>query len=414
MSQESYRYEQRRRPMEERPAGEERSSGARRPAPRRRRRSRALSFLYALLYVVLVIGVSGLLAGLGWTWAGDVLALNKEPHSAVITLPDSIFTAEERPVEEKDEDGTITVTGTETVQAADMDYVADMLLENGLIEYKAIFKIFASLTDARYDLSPGTFALSTDMDYRALISNMGRGSASRQVTSVTLTEGMTTTQIFQKLDEAGVCTADKLAETAASYDFKFSFLKGVVPLGQSNRLEGYLFPDTYEFYLGEDPVSVLNKMILRFDEIFTDDMRALTAERGWTVQDIVTVASMIEKETDGTDQTRISSVIYNRLNNTSYETAGYLGIDATTLYATGGTVVDVNADTPYNTRTHTGLPPTAIANPGAVALRSALYPADENYYYYALGDDGLHHFFRTHDEFQRFLSSQERYQNGNG
>ena len=184
---------------------------------------------------------------------------------------------------------------------------------------------------------------------------MGRGSSSRKTTTVTLTEGMTVEQIFQKLSDAGVSTVDKLNDTAANYDFKYSFLKGVVPLGEPNRLEGYLFPDTYEFYLGEDPVSVINKMILRFDQMFDDDLRALAAEKGLSVQDVVTIASMIEKETDGTDQTRISSVIYNRLNNTSYETAGYLGIDATTLYATGGTEVDVNADTPYNTRTHLSL-----------------------------------------------------------
>ncbi len=400
------------------PRRAQRSGGERqqRQMPRRRRR-RGLGALGALIYVVAVIGAAVLLACLAWNWAGDVLALSKDAHSASITLPEDIFTTGERKVEVEQEqpDGTIkTVTETETVTIADIDYVAQVLEENGLIEYKFVFKIFSALTKAKYDLTPGTFELNTDMDYRALISSMGRGSSSRKTTTVTLTEGMTVEQIFQKLSDAGVSTVDKLNDTAANYDFKYSFLKGVVPLGEPNRLEGYLFPDTYEFYLGEDPVSVINKMILRFDQMFDDDLRALAAEKGLSVQDVVTIASMIEKETDGTDQTRISSVIYNRLNNTSYETAGYLGIDATTLYATGGTEVDVNADTPYNTRTHKGLPPTAIGNPGMVALRSALYPADENYYYYALGDDGVHHFFRTYNELQNFIASQERYQNENG
>ena len=87
-------------------------------------------------------------------------------------------------------------------------------------------------------------------------------------------------------------------------------------------------------------------------------------------------------------------------------------IDATILYATGGTVVDTSADTPYNTYRHAGLPPTAIANPGADALRAAVNPESTSYYYYALGDDGVHHFFKTHQEQLSFIATQERYRNG--
>ena len=385
------------------------SSAPHSSAPRsRRRRRRRMGPLGALIYVVLVIGAAALLAGLGWTWAGDILALNKEPLTATITLPDDIFTTEEVEVEQTDEEGNVTGTTTETVEVADVDYVADLLKESGLIEYKTIFKIFAFFTDAKHDLSPGTFELNTDMDYRALISSMGRGSSNRKTTSVTLTEGMTVAQIFQKLDEAGVSTLEKLNDTAANYDFNFSFLQDVVPLGDPTRLEGYLFPDTYEFYLGEDPVNVLNKMILRFDEMFTDELRALAQENGYSVRDIVIIASMIEKETDGTDQARIASVIYNRLNHPDYETVGLLQIDATIAYVTGRTVTTddyQNVDSPYNTYLHQGLPPGPISNPGMVALRAALYPADENYYYYALGDDGVHHFFRTKAELDNFLAS---------
>ena len=231
------------------------------------------------------------------------------------------------------------------------------------------------------------------------------------VATVTIPEGMTQAQIFALLEAKGVSTADKLEETAANYDFKFSFLKGVLPLGDAKRLEGYLFPDTYEFYMGEDPVSVLNKMILRFDQIFTEEMRQAMTDQGMSINDAVIIASMIEKETDGSDQRRISSVIYNRLTNTS-ATNGLLNIDATILYATGGTVVDTSADTPYNTYRHAGLPPTAIANPGADALRAAVNPESTSYYYYALGDDGVHHFFKTHQEQLSFIATQERYRNG--
>ena len=361
------------------------------PRPRPRKKRKRLGSWGILIYVVCVLGASVLLAGVSWMWANDILALNKAPLTAVVEIKEG-----------------------DTV-----DQVADKLKDAGLIEYKFVFKLFCSFThvsgqagDDDAKITPGSYELNTDMDYRALISSMGSSSANRLTTTVTIPEGTTEAQIFEMLEKAGVATVEDLEETAANYDFKFSFLQGVLPLGDAKRLEGYLFPDTYEFYMGEDPVSVLNKMILRFDEIFTEQMRADIQASGHTINDAVIIASMIEKETDGQDQAQIASVIYNRLDNPTSETAGYLNIDATILYATGGTEVDLNADTPYNTRTHTGLPPTAISCPGVDALRAAVYPDDTNYYFYALGDDGLHHFFRTYQGQQDFIATQERYQNG--
>ena len=393
MSQEDYRRGERREHPSRSSHGGKRvapsSQPERRPAPRRKKRRR-MGAWGALIYILFVLGVSALLAGVGWMWANDVLALNKPEHTAAVEI------------EEGD-----TVSD-----------VADKLKEQGLIEYKFIFKMFCSLThvsgkageeDAK--ITPGTYQLNSDMDYRALISSMGSSSANRLITTVTLPEGMTEAQIFALLEEKGVCTVEDLEDTAANYDFNFSFLKGVQPLGDPKRLEGYLFPDTYEFYMGDDPVNVLNKMILRFDQVFTDTMRADIQAAGYTINDAVIIASMIEKETDGTDQDKISSVIYNRLARPTSETAGYLNIDATILYATGGTEVDVNADTPYNTRTHKGLPPTAISNPGTDALKAAVYPESTKYYFYALGDDGTHSFFATYREQQNFIATQERYQN---
>ena len=409
MAQEEYRS----RPQERPPARPQ--SGSREvPAGQGGGRRRGLGVLGALLYVVFVLGASALLAALGWTWACDVLALNKAEHSAVITLPSEIFSQEEREVEKTAADGT-AVAASETVLAADMDYVADQLERQGLIEYKFVFKLFAAFTHARYKLSPGTYELNTDMDYRALLASMGRSSSSRLVTTVTIPEGMRLEQIFALLEEKGVAPADDLRETAATYDFKFSFLKGVLPLGDASRLEGYLFPDTYEFYMGEDPVSALNKMILRFDGVFNDDMRQQAADMGMSVHDIVTIASMIEKETDGEDQRNIASVIYNRLLRPNSETAGYLNIDATIAYVTGRVVTQADyqgVDSPYNTYTHQGLPPGPIASPGAKSLRCALDPASTSYYFYVLGPDGKHHFTATSAEHDR-LVKEYQIQNAN-
>ena len=380
------------------------------PAPRRRRRRRKR--MNPFLYMLLVIATSAVLAGLGWLWAGDVLALNKPAREATVTLPTSIFTDREVKGTSTDTDGN-KVSTTSTISIADVDYVADLLKDNGLIDYKPLFKLFCSVTgvEKKGKLSPGTYNLSTDMDYSALINAMSARSGSRSQTTVTIPEGFTIDQIFALLEEEGVSTVATLQKVAASYDFKFSFLKGVIPLGDYHRLEGYLFPDTYEFYMGggeSAAVQVLNKMILRFDQMFPDALRQQCVDMGYSIHDIVTIASLIEKETDGKDQTHIASVIYNRLERPNSETVGMLQIDATLVYALGRQIsqADYTADTPYNTYTNPGLPPGPIASPGMVALNSALNPASTNDYYYVLGNDGAHHFFKTHQGQLDFIAQQ--------
>ena len=338
-----------------------------------------------LLYILLIVAVSAVLSGICWICAGDVLALNKEPHTAIITV-------------EKDDS---------------VRDVANILKENGLIEYKSLFKIFCAFTkvESREKITPGTYELNTDMDYNALINSMSSLSGNRLTVSVTIPEGYTLDQIFALLEEEGVSTVETLQSVSANYDFKFSFLKGVLPLGDYHRLEGYLFPDTYEFYMGggeEEAVQVLNKMILRFDQQFPDELREKAAAMGYSVHEIVTIASLIEKETDGTDQATIASVIYNRLDHPEYETVGYLQIDAAIAYVTGRTVTQAdyqNVDSPYNTYLNKGLPPSPIANPGMLSLNAALNPDKTNYYYYMVGDDALHHFFHSKAEFDSFKAS---------
>lgn len=381
-----------------------------RPAPRKRRRRRRR--MNPFLYMLLVIATSAVLAGVGWLLAGDVLALNKPAVSATVTLPTDIFTDREVHSTSTDAEGN-KVSTTSTISTADLGYVADLLKDNGLIDYKGLFKLFCAVTgvEKKGKLSPGTYELNTDMDYNALINAMSARSGSRSQTTVTIPEGYTIDQIFALLEEEGVSTVATLQKVAANYDFKFSFLKGVIPLGDYHRLEGYLFPDTYEFYMGggeSAAVQVLNKMILRFDQMFPDSLRQQCTDMGYSIHQIVTIASLIEKETDGKDQTHIASVIYNRLERPNSETVGLLQIDATLVYALGRQIsqADYTADTPYNTYTNQGLPPGPIASPGMVALNSALNPANTNDYYYVLGNDGAHHFFRTHQGQLDFIAQQ--------
>ena len=377
---------------------------AQRSAPRRRRQSAGSAVGFGVLYVVAVIGASILLACIIWIAANDVLALNKAEHSATVVLDSDRFTYHQ----EENADGIL-----QNVATADMGYVADVLEENGLIEYKLLFRMFAAFTGGSDKIKPGTYELDTDMDYRALISGMSSSSANRVEVQVTIPEGYTVEQTFQLLEEHEVASADDLREMAANYDYGFSFLQDI-PLGDASRLEGYLFPDTYNFYVNHDPKYVINRMLQRFDQVFTEEMRTEVEESGRTIHEVLTVASLIERETDGDDQGEIASVIYNRLNNPNGETAGYLQIDATLVYINGGNVptdADRSIDSPYNTYLYKGLPPGPIANPGLESIQAAMNPEDTSYFYYALGDDGQHHFFQTYNQLQNFLASQEMYEN---
>ena len=361
---------------------EESAAPQRRSSRRRGSSGRAASF--AVLYVVGVIGASVLLACLGWIGANDVLALNKEEK-------------------------TVTITITEDESFGD---VVNRLKDEGLIEYKWLFRLFAAFTGGDDKVTMGTYTLNTDMDYRALLAGMSMSSATKGEVTLTIPEGYTVSQIFQLLEDNGVSTVEDLEEQAANHDYAFSFLQDI-PLGDPNRLEGYLYPDTYTFNTPHSALYAINKMLVNFDARFTEELRSQVEETGYTIREILTIASLIERETDGTDRDRIASVIYNRLDNPDAGTQGYLQIDATLSYINGGKVptnADREIDSPYNTYLYKELPPGPIANPGMESIQAALNPADTDYFYYALGDDEVHHYFRTYNELQNFISSQELYQ----
>ena len=357
------------------------------PASSHRRRSRALpAGLRALLYAVFVIAVSFVLACICWVAANDVLALNKDPLTATVVVADG------------DSFGD----------------VATELKQQGIIESKLLFNLFATFTGTKDDISPGSYVLNTDMDYRAILTNISSRSTSRVEISVTIPEGFTLSQTFELLQEKNVATVGELNDMAATHDYAFSFLADI-PMGDANRLEGYLYPDTYNFYINQDPLYVINKLLQGFDARVTDEMREEIAAGDYDLHQILTIASLIEKETDGTDRAHIASVIYNRLENVSSSagTNGYLQIDATLAYLNGGNVptdADRQIDSPYNTYLYPGLPPGPICSPGLASIRAAMDPDDTNDYYYVLGDDGHHHFFQTYSQMQNFMATQERYQ----
>lgn len=351
------------------------------PANRRRRKKRHFN---VVTYILFVLVTSAILAGVGWLLINDLCAFNKENITA-----------------------TIEVTADDTIGS-----IADKLHDAGLIEYKWFFRLFATVADAKDKIGTGTYELSTEMDYRALIVGMhnSSGNLNSDTVRVTIPEGYTVSQIIKLLAENGVNTEENLLEAAKTANFDYDYIDNNSE--DISRLEGYLFPDTYDFYLNEKASSALNRLIKNFNSKLDEEKLAQAEARGYDLQDIITIASLIEKETDGTDQANIASVIYNRLEGPGDKggTYGMLQIDASLLYAlpdhTGPiTNEDKQVDSKYNLYKYAGLPPTPIANPGLASIEAALDPADTNYYYYALGKDGKHHFSSTLAEHNAFLNS---------
>lgn len=326
--------------------------------------------------IVVVCGIS--LGRLLWICATDVLAFGR---------PDQVT--------------TITITNSDV---GNIDAIADKLYNAGLIKYKQLFRFYASLSSADEKISAGTFELNTLFDYNALVKGMSASSSYRETVKVTIPEGYTCAQIFALLEEKGVCTVAELKAYEVQSDYWF--LEGA-NANAEYPLEGFLFPDTYQFYVGDNAKGVFRRFLARFDDIFTDELKTYVDSSKYSLYEIMTIASMIEKESAGSSENYdISSVIYNRLNNAP--SFPYLNIDATIVYAQGGNtdVIDKELDSPYNTYKYKGLPPTPICNPSLLSIQAALAPTSTNYYYYALDPStGLHHFSKTYKEHQDFLDS---------
>ena len=311
--------------------------------------------------------------------------------------------------------------------------IAAQLAEDGIISHKTVFYYYMRMTGAGAGLKPGSYVLRSDMSYAEIVEALSAGSEREDVARVTVPEGLSLREIADLLEEKGVCPADEFLDYLDTADLgQYDFVAELPDDDRYHRLEGYIFPDTYDFYVNDDPDRVLEKLLSNFNRKFSDDASAqletlntALAER-WTakgydesyieahrmtIYDLVTVASMIEKETaSAKESSTIASVIYNRLcDPANYP---YLNVDATIVYALGGvdgalTYEDTQIDSPYNTYNRTGLPAGPISNPGLSSISAALNPADTSYYYYALDDStGLHHFSESYDEHQAFLAGQ--------
>ena len=367
-------------------------------APRRAGRSGCLG---GLIYFAFVVSISIILACVGWMAASDVLALNKEPVTATVTLDKSEF--KDVTISYTDADGNAKERSGHQVSVG---YVAKQLKDAGIIKYKGLFELYCSVSHAKTKIDPGTYELSTNYDYRALVKKMQVGSGAMVTTKVTIPEGYTMEQIFRKLEDENVCSYDDLMDAAANYSYNYSFIDQSMQ-GDAKRLEGFLFPDTYEFYQGMQASSAINKFLENFHDRITAEMLEKADERGMTMQEVVTVASMIEKEAANDDErAMIAAVIYNRI-----EAGMPLQIDSTIMYVLPEhkdvlTVEDTKIDSPYNTYQNKGLPPTPICSPSLDCLKAVCAPDQESlgkyFFFYFEGDS--YYFTETYEDHMNTFS----------
>jgi UPF0755 protein len=263
-----------------------------------------------------------------------------------------------------------------------------------------MFRLELLLMGAPSYYEAGTYELNYSLSTTQLNARLSAGPIDPYASNrITIPEGFTQRDIGLRLEDAGFFTAEEFMYAANNHDFGFRFLEDIP--NRPSRLEGYLFPDTYFLPANVTPEQVITMMLSRFNEVFTFEYRMRAEEMGLTMDQVVNIAAMIEREVRVPDERpMVSRVIHNRLDINMP-----LQIDATVIYALDRhlariTFADLEVDSPYNTYRVSGLPLGPISNPGAASINAALFPANGTWLFYVLvdADTGAHLFTNTYEE----------------
>ncbi len=278
--------------------------------------------------------------------------------------------------------------------------IAKKLAENGIIKKPFWFRLFSKLGGHDGTYQQGTYTLQENAGYGELYKTLKNAPEAESV-KITIPEGFELRQIADRLEEAGLIDREKFYDAVENGEFDYDFVKKIPK--RENRLEGYLFPDTYLFQPGESEAAIIEKMLARFNEVYTQEYRNRAKELGMTDDELITLATVIEREAQGdVDRKLVAGVFHNRLKSKSYP---YLQSCATVQYILKErkpvlSVADTQIDSPYNTYKYPGLPVGPIASPGKAAIEAALYPEETDYLFFVLDSQGVHRFARTFAEHQ--------------
>ncbi len=355
-------------------------------ADRRRRKAkeRKNRVIFRVVWLTMVIFVSIMIGQFLMIGVNDVLAVGREDNKSVsITIPKN----------------------------ATLDEISDILFDNHVINNKGFFKIYAFFTRATSGFTNGTFDIATNKDYQAIINYMQSDMNRTDIVTLQFTEGMSVRDYAKLLENGKVCSSEDFLDKCNSNEFDedYTFLKDIH--NANNRyykLEGYLFPDTYDFYVGEDTESVVRKFLTNYRRrLYLTKSRAdgfekkVTIEErakklGMSMEEVINLASLIQAEAaNKEDMYVISSILHNRLDTikndgrSKFDETGlaYLQLDSTVYYPYSSEQ-DVPASmrktyvSRYSTYKYQGLPNGPICNPGLEAIIAAVTPDDTEYYYF--------------------------------
>lgn len=369
------------------------------PAPKKQSTGLLSGISKIIIYLILVFGISIYISISTIKIANDVFAFVKPDEEITVTIPE----------------------GASTKQ------VAKILKENGVINHPFIYRLYTEFRISKRayltgEYEAGEHVVNPMMNYDKLLLELSHvETTDNSVVRIMIPEGYTINEILELFEKNGMKKKEEFMEALQEFEYDYKFMSGLTKEELSEyrfdtnygyRLEGYLFPDTYDFYVDENPISVISKLLDNFDRKFDEKFYERCEELGYTVDEIITIASMIEREGNNVhDYSKISSVFHNRLKNSaSYP---FLDSDATIQYALGGHKAklekgDTDIVHPYNTYKNRGLPPGAIANPGYEAIYAALYPESTPYYYFLSRSDGVTVYSRTYQEHQRAIEESNR------
>ena len=346
---------------------------------RKKRLNTAYNWLLTIIWVSAVLAVSVFISSFALSSINDLVGFSKESKEIEITIPEGYGLSE----------------------------IANLLEEKGIIDEPFTFEVYARVKNMETKLAPGTYKLNSNLGYDQIFQALKTKEVAKNVVKVNFYEGMTLREIAKRLEENGVCGYDEFIEAAKTETFEYEFTS---MMGTDENIyikwEGYLFPDTYEFYTESSPRSVIAKFIDNFNNKFTAEYYERAQELGMTLEEVITLASVIQSEAAYMDDMeKVSSAFHNRLAPNSG--LPYLQSDVTYFYYTENIepfVDDPAASDAFLSAYYTypnykaGLPVGPICNPGMNAIKAALYPADTNYYFFVTDKEGNFYYGATQAE----------------
>lgn len=360
----------------------------RKKRPKQRKKYRVLR---ALLITVAIVGFCAFLAFFALQSASDFLGISIDVAGLI------------------QEDKTVTVKIPEGSSPSE---IVKILGKSNVVDTPLAFTLYAKLKKVDDKFLPGEYVLNYNMSYEQIIIALKSGSAERQdVVKISFPEGLSLWEVGKLLEKNEVCTAQEFADVLQSGKFAYDFMADI-PIDKPLRFykyEGYVFPNTYDFFVPEKPESVAKKFFDSFNQNVTSDLFDRMKEVGMTLDETITLASIIQKEASfPEDMKAVSGVFHNRFADP--ETYPSMQSDVTIFYVEKFikprlTTQNQEMYDAYNTYKCIGLPVGPICNPGMDAIMAALYPDENDYYYFLTDKEGKFYYAVTMAEHEQNIAA---------